>query len=130
MRALHAVFDAALLGLNGLGLGLEGPAPAVGADAGAPAAGVAAGAAAGVAAGAAAGGVSGSWALASHEDVQLACYEGGGFYRKHSDAQHLSRRVLAAILLLTAYCLLLTAHCLGSYCFLLSACCVLLTAHY
>ena len=115
MRALHAVFDAALLGLNGLGLGLEGPAPVVGADAGAPAAGVAAGAAAGVAAGvaagAAAGVVSGSWALASHEDVQLACYEGGGFYRKHSDAQHLSRRVLTAILLLTAYCLLLTSYC-------------------
>jgi len=74
-RALHAVFDAALLGLNGLGL--EGLAPAMGAV--------------GVAAGAAAG----SWALASHEDVQLACYEGGGFYRRHSDAQNLSRRVPA-----------------------------------
>ena len=96
VRALHAVFDAALLGLNGLGL--EGLAPAAAAEAWSVKAG--AGAAAGAAkTGAAA---AGSWALASHEDVQLACYEGGGFYRKHSDAQHLSRRVLTALYLLVA----------------------------
>ena len=110
VRALHAVFDAALLGLNGLGL--EGLAPAEGAEAGSvkAGAGAAAGAAkTGTAAGAAAGAAAaaaaaGSWALASHEDVQLACYEGGGFYRKHSDAQHLSRRVLTALYLLVTSC--------------------------
>ena len=39
----------------------------------------------------------GRWALAQVEDMQLACYGAGGFYRRHSDAQNSSRRVLTAI---------------------------------
>ena len=37
------------------------------------------------------------WALAQAEDLQMACYKEGGSYRRHSDSQHLSRRILTAI---------------------------------
>ena len=40
---------------------------------------------------------SAQWALTSSEDLQFACYQSGGFYRRHSDGQNASRRVLTAI---------------------------------
>ena len=38
-----------------------------------------------------------SWALTHAEDVQFACYGRGSYYKRHSDAQNASRRVLTAI---------------------------------
>lgn len=38
-----------------------------------------------------------SWALVHAEDLQFACYRAGGYYRRHSDAEHSSRRRLTAI---------------------------------
>jgi tetratricopeptide (TPR) repeat protein len=38
-----------------------------------------------------------SWAIVHAEDLQFACYRPGGYYRRHSDAQNASRRVLTAI---------------------------------
>lgn len=37
------------------------------------------------------------WTLTTAEDMQLACYTGGGFYRRHSDAQNATRRVLTGV---------------------------------
>ena len=37
------------------------------------------------------------WALVHAEDLQFACYRAGGYYRRHSDAQNASRRILTAI---------------------------------
>ena len=38
-----------------------------------------------------------TWALTTAEDLQFACYTGGGFYRRHSDAQNATRRRLTAV---------------------------------
>lgn len=38
-----------------------------------------------------------SWSLAHVEDLQFACYRPNGYYRRHSDGQNASRRVLTAI---------------------------------
>ena len=38
-----------------------------------------------------------AWSLVHAEDLQFACYRPGGYYRRHSDAQNASRRVLTAI---------------------------------
>ena len=38
-----------------------------------------------------------AWALVKGEDLQLACYTPGGFYRRHADAEHAWRRTLTAI---------------------------------
>ena len=80
MAALHALFDALPLGLNGV----DGGGPAGGAEAGTCAADAPRLA-------------SPAWALTHAEDLQFACYHPGGYYRRHSDAQNASRRVLTAI---------------------------------
>ena len=80
MAALHALFDALPLGLNGV----DGGGPAGGGEAGTCAADAPRLA-------------SPAWALTHAEDLQFACYHPGGYYRRHSDAQNASRRVLTAI---------------------------------
>ena len=40
---------------------------------------------------------SATWALTHAEDLQFACYRSGGYYKRHSDAQNATRRVLTAI---------------------------------
>ena len=105
VRALHAVFDAVPLGLNRVGGGTDGGggggSDTCGGGGGScrdteiaisiPASLAPRGGEEGASAGAS------SWALTHAEDLQFACYRPEGFYRRHSDAQHASRRVLTAI---------------------------------
>ena len=115
MKALHALFDAVPLGLNAIHMPEPSPAPLeTAADADAPSATPSSrcahdGRGGGVGTcdelvadggddrhlGDAHG--ASVWSLISAEDLQFACYAPSSFYRRHSDAQNASRRVLTAI---------------------------------
>lgn len=111
MKALHALFDAVPLGLNAIHMPEPSPAPL---ETAAPSATPSSrcahdGRGGGVGTcdelvadggddrhlGDAHG--ASVWSLISAEDLQFACYAPSSFYRRHSDAQNASRRVLTAI---------------------------------